>query len=68
MISSWTLQAAKAFGLGVLAPGKPYDVSLVKPHLPHEKSQEMVTTPIISKVKGIIFRCLEDRTQMSARA
>ena len=71
MTSSRTLQTATGFGPGVLAPGKPYDGSLVKLRLLdglHETSQEVVATPTTSKVKGTIFRCPEHCTQISAKA
>jgi len=71
LTSSQTLQTATGFGLGISAPGKPYDGSLVKLHLPdelHETRQELAASPTTSKVKGIIFRCPEDLTEISAKA
>lgn len=71
MTSSPTLQTATGFAPGVLASGESYDRSLVKLHLLgglDEMSQEMAATPTTSKVKGVIFRFPEDRTQISAKA
>lgn len=53
LISSWTLQAATGFGLGVLAPGKPYNVFLVKLHLLHENEG-----PIQNLFQSFILRYL----------
>lgn len=70
MTFSWTLQTATDYGLGILAQGQAYSESFMKLHPLsglNEVTEEIEATFTAFKVKGGVFRCPENCTQLSAK-